>query len=75
MEAEYLGAMNIILLGTFCHHLLSSYYRYNKYSFVCGNGTVFDQEALVCNYPENALPCEDSNQLYGLVEFGRIEDY
>lgn len=49
--------------------------RYNKYSFVCGNGTVFDQEALVCNYPENALPCEDSNQLYGLVEFGRIEDY
>ena len=48
---------------------------YSKYSFVCGNGTVFDQQALVCNFPEDAFPCEESPSLYGVVEFGKLEDY
>ena len=48
---------------------------YTKYSFVCGNGTVFDQQALVCNFPDDAFPCEESPGLYGVVEFGKIEDY
>merc|ERR1711936_827838 len=45
-----------------------------KWSFFCGNGTVFDQETLTCNYPDNAFPCEESPSLYGAVEFGKIPD-
>ena len=45
-----------------------------KWSFFCGNATVFDQETLTCNYPENAFPCEESPSLYGSVEFGKIPD-
>merc|ERR1719312_2258801 len=50
--------------------------RMDKYSFVCGEGTVFDQQTLTCNYPEDAFPCEESPSLYANVEFGKIpEDY
>merc|ERR1712033_37331 len=50
--------------------------RMDKYSFVCGEGTQFDQQTLTCNYPEDAFPCEESPSLYGAVEFGKIpEDY
>lgn len=45
-----------------------------KWSFFCGNGTVFDQESLTCNWPENAFPCEESPSLYGATEFGKIPD-
>ena len=45
-----------------------------KWSFFCGNATVFDQQTLTCNYPENAFPCEESPSLYGSVEFGKIPD-
>jgi len=45
-----------------------------KWSFFCGNGTVFDQETLTCNFPDNAFPCEESPSLYGAVEFGKIPD-
>ena len=48
----------------------------DKYSFVCGEGTQFDQQTLTCNFPEDAFPCEESPSLYGAVEFGKIpEDY
>merc|ERR1712210_202943 len=47
-----------------------------KYSFFCGNGTVFDQQALVCNHADDAFPCEESPSLYGSVPFGEVlEDY
>ena len=47
-----------------------------KWSFFCGNATVFDQQTLTCNYPEDAFPCEESPSLYGAVEFGKIDsDY
>ena len=49
--------------------------RMDKYSFICGEGTVFDQQTLTCNFPEFAFPCEESPSLYGLVEFGKIPDY
>merc|ERR1712002_878639 len=49
--------------------------RMDKYSFVCGEGTVFDQATLTCNYPQDAIPCEESPSLYGTVEFGKIPDY
>ena len=48
-----------------------------KWSFFCGNGTIFDQQALVCNWPEAAFPCEESPSLFGSVAFGEVleEDY
>ena len=47
-----------------------------KYSFFCGNGTVFDQEYLVCNHRDDAFPCEESPSLFGAVPFGEVlEDY
>ena len=50
--------------------------RMDKYSFVCGEGTVFDQQTLTCNYPEDAFPCQESPSLYGAVEFGKVDsDY
>merc|ERR1711994_443923 len=48
--------------------------EYIKWSFFCGNGTVFDQQALVCNHPEDAFPCEESPSLYGDVQFGLVEE-
>merc|ERR1712037_282580 len=48
--------------------------RMDKYSFVCGEGTQFDQSTLTCNYPDFAFPCEESPSLYGAVEFGKIPD-
>ena len=45
-----------------------------KWSFFCGNQTVFDQETLTCNYPEDAFPCEESPSLYGAVDFGKIPE-
>ena len=44
-----------------------------RWSFFCGNGTVFDQEALVCNHPEDAFPCEESPSLYGQIQYGRVD--
>ena len=47
-----------------------------KWSFFCGNGTIFDQQALVCNFPDDAFPCEESPSLYGSVGYGEVlEDY
>ena len=45
-----------------------------KWSFFCGNATVFDQQTLTCNHPEDAFPCEESPSLFGAVEFGKIPD-
>ena len=49
------------------------------FSFLCGEGTVFDQERLVCDFPENALPCSEaaafrkSNEYFGRVETNFLE--
>lgn len=48
--------------------------EYAQWSFVCGNGTIFDQQTLTCNYPTDAFPCEEAASLYGAVEFGKIEE-
>ena len=46
------------------------------WSFICGNGTIFDQQTLVCNYPQDSLPCDQAEAFYNLVEFGKIDsDY
>merc|ERR1712025_736518 len=69
-----------ILLPAGMEEVLSSSYvetgevTYQRWSFFCGNGTVFDQQSLVCNHPEDAFPCEESPSLYGLVEFGKVEE-
>lgn len=43
------------------------------WTFVCGNTTVFDQATLTCNYPEDSIPCEESESFYNLVPFGEKE--
>jgi len=44
------------------------------WSFICGLGTVFNQEALVCDYPQNSIPCEESQNYYNVNEyFGRLD--
>ncbi|QQP52931.1 Putative LOC100898776 [Caligus rogercresseyi] len=45
-----------------------------QYSFVCGNQTLFDQQTLTCNHPEDAFPCQEAPALYGAVEFGKIPE-
>ena len=47
---------------------------YQHWTFLCANGTVFDQQTLSCNYAEDAFPCEESEQLYGAVMFGLLPD-
>jgi hypothetical protein len=47
--------------------------EYAKWSFVCGNGTVFDQQSLTCNHKDDAFPCAESPSLFGAVEFGKVE--
>lgn len=34
------------------------------FSFFCGNQTIFNQETLVCTYPEEAIPCQDAALFY-----------
>ena len=48
--------------------------EYAQWSFVCGNGTMFDQQTLTCNYPTDAFPCEEAESLYGTIEYGRLEE-
>ena len=48
--------------------------EYAQWSFICGNGTVFDQQTLSCNYASDAFPCEESEQLYGTVMFGILDN-
>nr|XP_027237845.1 uncharacterized protein LOC113828972 [Penaeus vannamei] len=46
-------------------------YITRHFSFMCGAGTMFDQERLVCDFPESALPCSEaaafrrSNEYFG----------
>ncbi|XP_068242596.1 U-scoloptoxin(01)-Er1a-like isoform X1 [Palaemon carinicauda] len=42
------------------------------FSFLCGQGSIFDQSTLTCNFPEQALPCEAANTYYNINDyFGR----
>merc|ERR1711872_353100 len=43
-----------------------------QYSFMCGDGTQFDQRQLTCVRPEEATPCQETrNFLYVNEQFGR----
>eukprot|EP00095_Tigriopus_kingsejongensis_P002020 snap_masked-scaffold419_size176504-processed-gene-0.23 protein:Tk02020 transcript:snap_masked-scaffold419_size176504-processed-gene-0.23-mRNA-1 annotation:"cuticle protein" len=42
-----------------------------QWSFICGNGTVFDQQTLSCNYELDSVLCDQAESLYNLVEFGK----
>merc|ERR1719228_1003549 len=42
----------------------------DQYSFFCGNGTVWDQQNLVCNHADDAFPCEESASLFGTIPYG-----
>eukprot|EP00095_Tigriopus_kingsejongensis_P007260 snap_masked-scaffold286_size222086-processed-gene-1.5 protein:Tk07260 transcript:snap_masked-scaffold286_size222086-processed-gene-1.5-mRNA-1 annotation:"cuticle protein" len=45
-----------------------------QWSFICGNGTMFDQQTLTCNYEQDSVPCDQAESLYNIVEFGKIDD-
>ncbi|XP_063590214.1 uncharacterized protein LOC134767094 [Penaeus indicus] len=54
-------------------------YITRHFSFMCGEGTMFDQERLVCAFPEEALPCSEaaafrrSNEYFGRSEVNFLE--
>ncbi|XP_068230768.1 dr1-associated corepressor homolog isoform X1 [Palaemon carinicauda] len=46
-----------------------------QYSFMCGEGTVFDQSEMTCNVEYDATPCQEAASFYFRNEqFGRLED-
>ncbi|KAG7156251.1 U-scoloptoxin(01)-Cw1a-like [Homarus americanus] len=48
--------------------------KMRMFSFICGQGLVFDQEKLVCDFPENSVPCEAAAQFYDINNyFGRVD--
>ncbi|KAM7282939.1 uncharacterized protein ISCGN_000137 [Ixodes scapularis] len=42
--------------------------RYQLYSFMCGNMTMFDQLTLTCTYPDDAVPCASAPDFYAVNE-------
>ena len=34
------------------------------FSFMCGNQTIFSQDSLTCQHPDNAYPCLDARNIY-----------
>ncbi|PSN46812.1 hypothetical protein C0J52_11193 [Blattella germanica] len=45
-----------------------------KWSFICPEETVFNQESFTCTRPEDAVACEEAPQYYSLNEgFGQTE--
>ncbi|XP_042857023.1 U-scoloptoxin(01)-Cw1a-like [Penaeus japonicus] len=44
-------------------------YVTRHFSFLCGEGTMFDQERLVCDFPENSVACQES------TTFRRVNEY
>ncbi|XP_071521443.1 uncharacterized protein [Panulirus ornatus] len=44
------------------------------FSFICGEGTIFDQSTLTCNFPAYALPCEAASGYYGINGYFNRED-
>ncbi|XP_064099628.1 myb-like protein I [Macrobrachium nipponense] len=46
-----------------------------QYSFMCGEGTVFDQDELTCKVEYDATPCQEAANFYFRNEqFGRVEE-
>ncbi|XP_068231359.1 probable serine/threonine-protein kinase dyrk1 [Palaemon carinicauda] len=46
-----------------------------QYSFMCGEGTVFDQNELTCKKEYDATPCQEAENFYFRNEqFGRFEE-
>ncbi|XP_068242601.1 U-scoloptoxin(01)-Er1a-like [Palaemon carinicauda] len=42
------------------------------FSFICGEGSVFDQSSLTCNFPENSVPCDSASNFFNINDyFGR----
>ncbi|XP_059062581.1 uncharacterized protein LOC131855343 [Achroia grisella] len=46
-----------------------------RWSFICPNETIFNQEVLVCTRPRDAVPCEDAPMYYDVnMEFGKVSN-
>ena len=46
----------------------------NHWTFICSNGTIFDQQTLSCNFKDDSFPCEDAESLYNTIQFGLQPD-
>ncbi|XP_064086274.1 U-scoloptoxin(01)-Cw1a-like [Macrobrachium nipponense] len=44
------------------------------FSFLCGQGTIFDQATLTCNFPQFSHPCESATNLYNINDYFNRED-
>nr|XP_053654005.1 U-scoloptoxin(01)-Cw1a-like [Cherax quadricarinatus] len=44
------------------------------FSLLCGEGTIFDQSTLTCNFPTHALPCDAASSLYNINDYFGRED-
>ncbi|XP_063590230.1 U-scoloptoxin(01)-Cw1a-like [Penaeus indicus] len=66
-------------------HVCLPYIDHNVYisrhfSFMCAPGSIFDQERLVCDFPEMSLPCSEaanfrsSNAYFGREDVNFLED-
>ncbi|KAF2361858.1 Chitin binding domain [Trinorchestia longiramus] len=48
--------------------------RTRMWSFICGLGTVFNQQSLVCDFPQNTVLCQDAPNFYNVNEYFGRED-
>nr|XP_027217663.1 uncharacterized protein LOC113810159 [Penaeus vannamei] len=48
--------------------------KVRMFSFICGEGLVFDQSRLVCDLPENSIPCDIASQYYDINNYFGRED-
>jgi len=66
-EANYCLVFHICYPALFSSGKVETY----QYSFMCGEGTQFDQNKMVCVSRESALPCEQTkNYYFRNAEFG-----
>lgn len=47
-----------------------------KWSFICPEQTIFNQETLTCTRPEDAVPCEEVATYYFVNDsFGKVDEH
>ncbi|CAL4127180.1 unnamed protein product [Meganyctiphanes norvegica] len=59
-----------------CYPYMDAYgvVRTRMWSFICGLGSIFNQQALVCDHPQNSIPCDQSPTFYNINDYFGRED-
>ena len=65
------GGLYARLVSSQCPHISVCHSK----APISPSGTVFDQQTLTCNFPEDAFPCEESPSLYGQVRRAEWSKY